>query len=243
MGEQVPPELIKCQQESTNKLNSLLDQYSKQVMCGPDCQREKTTASLKQKMLDAQTNIQSGPTQLAQAKKAYYTYVGGEGAYTKALEKDLTAEAEQIATAAQTEFDKLIANAKAMLNYYEGITASYKNTKELYSDYTNRNLLVEQEIKKDHGDVLTNDRKTFYEKQQYDNIVQWYRLLMSVFYFVVYIFALGIIVLQSEMSRVKQIAIFIVLFFFPLYIQWLGNLFNELINYFSPIKKNVYKTL
>ena len=71
MGEQVPPELIKCQQESTNKLNSLLDQYSKQVMCGPDCQREKTTASLKQKMLDAQTNIQSGPTQLAQAKKAY----------------------------------------------------------------------------------------------------------------------------------------------------------------------------
>lgn len=243
MGEQVPPELIKCQQESTNKLNSLLDQYSKQVMCGPDCQREKTTASLKQKMLDAQTNIQSGPTQLAQAKKAYYTYVGGEGAYTKALEKDLTAEAEQITTAAQTEFDKLIANAKAMLNYYDGITKSYLNTKELYSDYTNRNLLVEQEIKKGNGDVLTNDRKTFYEKQQYDNILQWYKLLMSVFYFVVYIFALGIIVLQSEMSRVKQIVIFIVLFFFPLYIQWLGNLFNELINYFSPIKKNVYKTL
>lgn len=243
MGEQVPPELIKCQQESTNKLNSLLDQYSKQVMCGPDCQREKTTASLKQKMLDAQTNIQSGPTQLAQAKKAYYTYVGGEGAYTRALEKDLTAEAEQITAAAQKEFDKLIDNAKAMLNYYEGITTSYKNTKELYSDYTNRNLLVEQEIKKDHGDVLTNDRKTFYEKQQYDNIVQWYRLLMSVFYFVVYIFALGIIVLQSEMSKVKQIVIFIVLFFFPLYIQWLAKLFNELINYFSPIKKNVYKTL
>ena len=243
MGEQVPPELIKCQQESTNKLNSLLDQYSKQVMCGPDCQREKTTASLKQKMLDAQTNIQSGPTQLAQAKKAYYTYVGGEGAYTRALEKDLTAEAEQITTAAQTEFDKLIANAKAMLNYYDGITKSYLNTKELYSDYTNRNLLVEQEIKKGNGDVLTNDRKTFYEKQQYDNILQWYKLLMSVFYFVVYIFALGIIVLQSEMSRVKQIVIFIVLFFFPLYIQWLGNLFNELINYFSPIKKNVYKTL
>ena len=243
MGEQVPPELIKCQQESTNKLNSLLDQYSKQVMCGPDCQREKTTALLKQKMLDAQTNIQSGPTQLAQAKKAYYTYVGGEGAYTKALEKDLTAEAEQITTAAQTEFDKLIANAKAMLNYYDGITKSYLNTKELYSDYTNRNLLVEQEIKKGNGDVLTNDRKTFYEKQQYDNILQWYKLLMSVFYFVVYIFALGIIVLQSEMSRVKQIVIFIVLFFFPLYIQWLGNLFNELINYFSPIKKNVYKTL
>ena len=66
---------------------------------------------------------------------------------------------------------------------------------------------------------------------------------MYVFYFVVYIFALGIIVLQSEMSRVKQIAIFIVLFFFPLYIQWLSKLFNELINYFSPVKKNVYKTL
>jgi len=243
MGEQVPPELLKCQQESTNKLNSLIDQYSKQVMCGPDCQKAKTTASLKQKMLDAQTNIQSGPTQLAQAKKAYYTYVGGEGAYTRALEKDLTAEANEIATAAQTEFDKLIANAKTMLNYYEGIYTSYENSRELYSNYTNKNLLVEQKIKTEHSDVLTNDRKTFYEKQQYDNILQWYRLLMSVFYFVVYIFALGIIVLQSEMSRVKQIAIFIVLFFFPLYIQWLGRFVDELIAYFSPIQKNVYKTL
>ena len=58
---------------------------------------------------------------------------------------------------------------------------SYENTRELYSNYTNKNLLVEQKIKTEHSDVLTNDRKTFYEKQQYDNILQWYRLLMSVF--------------------------------------------------------------
>lgn len=243
MGEQVPPELLKCQQESTNKLNSLLEQYSQQVMCGPDCQREKKTAELKQKYLDAQTNIESGPTQLAQAKKAYTTYVGGEGAYTRALEADLTAEANTIATAAQGEFDKLIKNARTMLSYYDGIYSSYKNTAELYSGYTNKNLLVEQQIKKEHGDVLTNDRKSFYEKQQYENILQWYALFMSVFYFIVYIFVLGIIVLESSFSKAKQVVLFIILFFFPIYVQWLANMLNDIINYFSPIKKNVYKSL
>ena len=193
MGEQVPPELLKCQQESTNKLNSLIDQYSKQVMCGPDCQKAKTTASLKQKMLDAQTNIQSGPTQLAQAKKAYYTYVGGEGAYTRALEKDLTAEANEIATAAQTEFDKLIANAKTMLNYYEGIYTSYENSRELYSNYTNKNLLVEQKIKTEHSDVLTNDRKTYYETEALERLRYWYVIFWWIYYLLVIAFILALL--------------------------------------------------
>jgi hypothetical protein len=239
----VPPELIKCQQESTNKLNSLIDQYSKQVMCGPDCQREKQTASLKQKYLDAQTNIQQGPTLLRQAKKNYYTYVGGEGAYTKVLQEDLKAEAELIATELQKEFDKLLDNANTMNTYYHGILKSYNNTAELYSNYTNKNLLDEQKIKENNSDILTNDRKSYYEKQQYDNLVEWYRLLMGVFYFIVYIFALGIIVLQSEFSKVKQIVLFLVIFFFPLYVQWLMKTLLDFLNYLSPIKKNVYKTI
>ncbi len=243
MGEQVPPELIKCQQDSTNKLNNLIDQYSKQVMCGPDCQREKNTANLKQKYLDARANIEQGPTALAQAKKNYYTYVGGEGAYTKVLQTDLKAEAELIAKELQKEFDRLYNNALTMNTYYDGILNSYNNTAELYSNYTNKNLLDEQKIKNNNSDILTNDRKSYYEKQQYDSLVNWYRILMSVYYFIVYIFALGIIVLNSDFSKVKQVVLFLVIFFFPLYVQWLMKLVMDLLNYFSPIKKNVYKTI
>lgn len=243
MGEQVPPDLIKCQQESTNNLNSLIDQYSKQVMCGPDCQREKQITNLKQKYLNAQTNIQQGPTVLREAKKNYYTYVGGEGAYTRALEADLKKEAELIATELQTEFDRLINNAYTMKTYYDGILKSYNNTAELYSNYTNKNLLDEEKIKNNNSDILTNDRKSYYEKQQYDSLVGWYRLLMGVFYFIVYIFALGIIVLQSDFSKVKQVVLFLIIFFFPLYVQWVMRLVLDFIDYFNPIKKNVYKTI
>ena len=69
--------LLQKQQVSQDKINELLEKSAEAMMCGPTCQKLKITEELKQKYLDAQTNIQTAPTKLEQTKKNYYIYSEG----------------------------------------------------------------------------------------------------------------------------------------------------------------------
>ena len=57
------------QQKLTNQLNSLLEASANSLLCGPDCQREQNLTSLRQKYLDAQTNVQIAPLHLEESRK------------------------------------------------------------------------------------------------------------------------------------------------------------------------------
>jgi hypothetical protein len=67
--------LLQSQQLSQEKINELLEQSSQAIMCGPECQKAKVSEDLKQKYLDAETNMQTAPMQLDQSKKNYYVYI------------------------------------------------------------------------------------------------------------------------------------------------------------------------
>jgi len=77
--------LLKKQQISQEKINQLLDFSSENLLCGPDCQKNKTTTELKQKYLDAQTNLQIAPINLENTKKNYYVYSEGLPFYNNML--------------------------------------------------------------------------------------------------------------------------------------------------------------
>ena len=57
------------QQNTTNQINKMLEQASEALLCGPTCQKIKLTDELKQKYLDAQTNLETAPIQVEQSKK------------------------------------------------------------------------------------------------------------------------------------------------------------------------------
>ena len=61
--------LLQKQQISQDKINQLLELSSQELICGPDCQQKKISTELKQKYLDAQTNLQTAPINLENTKK------------------------------------------------------------------------------------------------------------------------------------------------------------------------------
>ena len=56
--------LLKDQQLTQETINNLLEQAYQSPLCGPTCQKIRVSQELKQKYLDAQTNMQTAPINL-----------------------------------------------------------------------------------------------------------------------------------------------------------------------------------
>lgn len=61
--------LLQRQQISQDKINELLEKSSQAMLCGPTCQKLRVTDELKQKYLDAETNMQTAPLKLNKVRK------------------------------------------------------------------------------------------------------------------------------------------------------------------------------
>jgi len=100
--------LLQSQQLSQDKINELLEQSSEAIMCGPTCQKIKVTEDLKQKYLDAETNVQTAPIKLEQSKKNYYIFTEGRPYYDNMREEELKKKAEKISEIIEENFNNEI---------------------------------------------------------------------------------------------------------------------------------------
>ena len=72
------------QNKSTNnldKFNSMIDQATAAISCGPDCQNQQTSEQLKQNYLNAKTNLATAPNNVYVSRKNYIVYEEGLPAY------------------------------------------------------------------------------------------------------------------------------------------------------------------
>ena len=124
-------QLLKKQQISQEKINQLLDFSSENLLCGPDCQKTKISTELKQKYLDAQTNLQIAPINLENTKKNYYVYSEGLPFYNNMLEEELQQKADKISTLVSEHFNSEVSDANIMNTYLNTALINSKYTKEL----------------------------------------------------------------------------------------------------------------
>jgi hypothetical protein len=221
MSDLLSQNILKTQQETTAQINALLANSAQALACGPDCQKIKTTQELEQIYLDSQTNMLTAPIQLEEARKNYYTFSKGESAYNTMLEDDLKKKADIIGQEITKNFLEEVKKAITLNVYYNTDLINSKNTTELYSDYLNKNKEFEKTIKNIHGDILTQDRKTFYETQEYDTLHFWYRIFLSIYYILVVIFLLGLIFSPNQLNGYQKIGIFILLVVYPFIINYI----------------------
>jgi hypothetical protein len=236
-------DLLKKQQATTEKLTALLEQSASALSCGPTCQQLKTAEELKQKYLNAQTKLQTAPIDLENSKKNYYVFTEGEPYYNDMLEEELKKKAELIGKTLADNFNDEIKNAKTMNAYYNTDLNNSKNTKELYEMYLQKNQEIQKSIKDHHGDVLTNDRKTYYETEAIDKLNGWYNLLWYLYYIFVVLLAFALL-FKSSIEPVKKI---IILFLAGIYPYVINYIFKNVYGFFHSVwkqtPKNVYNDL
>ena len=224
--------LLSKQMTTSNKLNDLIDNAAKMVFCGPgsECEKKQVTDSLERKYLNAQLNVEIAPLQLESTKKNYYIYKDGRHYYNDLIEKELTKKVEIIANVITEKFNEEIENANIMNSYYNTIQNNSENTIELYNEYLKKNTELHALIKGSHGDVLTNDRKTFYETEAIDNSSMWQTVLLSVYYILIATYCLTLFLSPNNLSILKKILILIGLIIYPFIIH---KIVVSLYNYFN----------
>lgn len=236
--------LLKKQQISQDKINKLLELSSQEFICGPDCQQQKISTELKQKYLDAQTNLQTAPINLENTKKNYYVYSEGLPFYDNMREEELQQKADTISTLVSENFNSEVSDANVMNLYLNTALINSKYTAELLEDYLEKNQKLKLQLKERYGDILTNDRKTYYETDALNTLTFWYKLFWYIYYVLVIILILAFIFSSTDFSRITKIVISLFIIFYTYYIdyivRWVYGLWKLLV---SRLPKNVYNNL
>lgn len=236
--------LLQRQQISQDKINELLEKSSQAMLCGPTCQKLKVTEELKQKYLDAETNIQTAPIKLEQTKKNYYIYTEGRPYYDNMKEEELNKKASTISELLKENFNSELSSANTMNTYLNTALINSENTKELLKEYVDKNQLLKLKLRERHGDILTNDRKTYYETEAYERLVLWYRFFWWIYYIVVLMLILALIFSRSGLSLIVKVVLSIVFIFYPYYIDYIVKwIYGKIMWLQSKIPKNVYNSL
>jgi len=234
-------DLLKRQQMSLFNINNLL--FQRRPLCGPSCQRERMINSLLQKYLDAQTNLQTAPKQVEDTKKNYYVYAYGDPYYEALIERELREKAEHIASLLTENFNEEVSTATTMNTYYNSEIISYNELIEAYNKYLEDNKELLFLLRERQGNILTNDRKTYYERDASDRLNLWYKFFWWIYYMMVVVWIISVIFVLQKVGIV-EIIILLLLIFYPYYISIIvNNIYNLVKNLYNRLPKNVYNNL
>jgi hypothetical protein len=236
--------LLGRQRITEQKINELLEKSSQSILCGPTCQKTKVTEELKQKYLDAETNIQTAPIKLEQSKKNYYIYSEGRPYYENMMDEELNEKAKKISELLVENFNDAVTNANTINIYLNIALINSEHTKELLKQYLEENQLLKLKLRERHGDILTNDRKTYYETDALNNITLWYKLFWYIYYVLVIVLVLVLTLSLRDLTIFKKILVVTIFIFYPYYItyinSWIYGLWTSIV---SRLPKNVYNDL
>ena len=230
--------------DSTAQLNKLLAQSADALTCGPSCQKQKTADSLKSAYQAAQSNVMTAPAELGQAEKAYITYVDGTAGYNAIMSTAITTQADTVCANIQKEFNKQVEIATNLTTTYNSLYTNYAYVKELYHDYVNENSETHEYIGRLNSDVVTADRKTYYESQNYESLTKWYYIFRWIYIILLIAFFIGLFLAESDKSRMYKWTIFILLVLYPVVINYIiAYLLKTWSQLYTLLPKNIYKSL
>lgn len=225
-----------------NKFNTLISQASDAVLCNSECRKQRQTDKLKQNYLNSQTNLASAANQVQVAEKNYIIFTQGQSAYNDLLDTQLQEKAEQITSKFKEYFENDTQEIKSQIQTYHGLLLNFKNVAELYLKYKKENIQLIKDLKDETNDVLTNERKTYYEDQKIDGLKGIYFYILLVIYAICLIgFIIFSLMYPSQTNWKVKLASIIGFILLPFFSTWiLGKIIYLIYSAYELLPKNVY---
>jgi lipopolysaccharide export LptBFGC system permease protein LptF len=225
-----------------NKFNSFLDKATQAISCNSDCQKQQLEQKLKDKYLNAQSNLSLAEPEFQVAKKNYYTYVSGQNGYDEMIEEEFSQAADLIIQKFKANYADEIGKIKSQLETYNGLLINLRNVVDLDKKYKEENRQLYKQLKEDTNDILTNERKTYYEDQQIASLNAYYHYILWVIYIVVVLcLVVFSLIYPSQTSFNVKIILVIIFAILPFVSTWiLGKIIFIVYWLFGLLPKNVY---
>ena len=227
---------LRKQQELTNQLNNLIEISSNSLLCGPSCQKERNLKTLQQNYLDAQTAVQTAPLHLEDSKKQYITLKDGEAAYNRMRLQELEKEADNLISKIKQTFEEQIKQVLILTRYLDTELTNSQNTEELLQDFTERDLILAGKMKDKIGQIVTSDRKSYYETQELDRLNMWSSIFTTIYFILLIVLTIEVSFSDTLGVPVKFF-ILVLLYFYPFVINRVVLLLYTLI---AAAAKSIY---
>lgn len=212
------PSTIEAQASTaTAQVNALISQSNDALMCGPACQQQKSLSDLEEKYINSQNNLKTAPEQLEIAKKNYYLALDGRANYDKMVRDKANSDANKVVQALQKKFDESVTSTEDQVNVYNSLTTNYNYMFDLLINYLQENENMSKSLKKMRGDIITNDRKTYYEYQYIDSLEKWYWWYRVVYILFIIIF-IGLVIIKNKSSWMIKILMILFFILYPIFI-------------------------
>lgn len=229
-------------QFDVTKLKSILDLAKQTVACDADCMRDKVAQGLKEHYEKAKKNALLAEPDMEQARQQYVTFVSGKGTYQKLREKELINEAKNTVKQLSTKHAKEKSEIDTQIKTYNNLITHHKNSKDLLDKYVQENASMTRQLKTQSDHILINERKTFYEDQQNDQLNTYYYSILLILYIII-VCVFGVFSLKYPSTYSWKSRAFMLLFFatLPIISPWiLGKIIQILYLVYSLLPKNVY---
>jgi enamine deaminase RidA (YjgF/YER057c/UK114 family) len=226
-----------------NKFNSFINAAAETIACGPECQEQKKADELKNKYMMSEANLALAEPEYQIAKQNYYTYVSGQSGYDEMMEVEYTEKAELITKNFKESYSDEIAKIKSQLDTYNSLLVNSRNVADLYTQYKKENIQLFEQLKNETNDVLTNERKTYYEDQEIDTLNGYYLYFFWIIYIIALIcFAIFSLIYPSHITLTIRVLLLFVFILLPFVSTWiLGKIIQLVYFLFTFVPKNVYK--
>ena len=239
-------------EDITNQINKMMEQVdaalaesAKSLTCGPDCQAQENIQTLRQIYLDAELNLQTAPTTLSVAEKNYLISTLGESGYSDYMTTRYGLQASQIGDKVTSSFEKVVTESTNLNDLYETLYTNYDYLEDLYNNYVTINTDLKNDINIATGDVVTSDRKTYYESQNYNYLKNWYIVYKFIYIVIIIVFIIFLFARKSEYSFVSRIFILVFFILYPIYVTrsvfWIWN--HVILRIWELLPSNIYKSL
>jgi hypothetical protein len=229
-------------QFNLNKFNALMSQASDAILCNSECRQKREAEKLKQNYENAQTNLASASSQVQVAQKNYVTFTQGDVGYNNLIEQQLQEKAQVIVDKFNENFNEEAIKINSQITTYDGLLINFKNVFDLFRKYKRENIKLYKELKEESNDVLTNERKTYYQDQNIDSLkFYYYYFLLSIYVIVVICFAAFSLIYPSQTSWKSKLALLVVFIALPFFSTIiLGRIIYLLYTVYDMLPKNVY---
>jgi hypothetical protein len=229
-------------QFNLNKFNALMSQASDAILCNSECRQKREAEKLKQNYENAQTNLASASSQVQVAQKNYVTFTQGDIGYNNLIEQQLQEKAQVIVDKFNENFNEEAIKINSQITTYDGLLINFKNVFDLFRKYKRENIKLYKELKEESNDVLTNERKTYYQDQNIDSLkFYYYYFLLSIYVIVVICFAAFSLIYPSQTSWKSKLALLVVFIALPFFSTIiLGRIIYLLYTVYDMLPKNVY---
>jgi hypothetical protein len=226
-----------------NKFNSFLNTATQAVTCNAECQRNNKENQLKEKYQTARSNLDLAKPQYELAKQKYYTYVDGQSGYNEMIENELNKKADLFGEKFKENYRLEKEKIESQLQTYDGILINFRNIVELHQKYKKENVKLFKQLKNETNDILTNERKTYYEDQQNDYLdIYYYYFLFVIYCIVVICYIFFSLIYPSSFDWKIRFFIGLIFVILPFISTWLLGMIIDLMYWlFGLLPKNVYK--